>query len=636
MLKLEAIFTEENIQNALHHILSRKNSCGIDGIFVKDFEEYWILNGQKILNQVTNGAYRVSPVQLREIIMPTGKHRIIAHYTCTDRLITRILGESLQKEVDDSLSEYSYAYRKQRGVIKAVEQAAAYMQAGKIWVLELDIENYFDNINLTLMEEKIREIILDKNLFSLMEQYLRCEVMEEEYTKTYIKDKGLVQGCSLSPVLSNIYLNKLDQQMEKEGLSFCRFGDNINIYFYNKLEAAEWYAKIKETVENEFDLHLNIRKSGIYLGVNRVFLGYSFKKQRSGEILTARNIKKKTIFYANWHTSALQYTGKEYHIINDGILTKKDYTLLFENEKEKKYLPVETVDKLNIYSNVIFDAGFFEMVSRYNIDVSIFDKYGKHCGTFCGSKHARTSDMVIKQVSLYNNDAKRLSVAKSILIAAAHNMRANVRYYVKKGKLGRENVDRLSAFIKRLNDSSSVSDLMITEAQCRQNYYTYMGKIIGDGPFHFMQRTKRPPKDAVNAMISFGNVFLYEKIATEIYKTSLDIKVGFLHSTNRRKATLNLDIAEIFKPVIVDRVIFTVIHKRILDISRHFESQENNGVYLNREGKRLFINELMRKVYTKITVDRKLITYEALIRNEIWKIYRMIERGEPYKPYKYT
>lgn len=447
---LEDIFTEENIQNALHYVLSRKNSCGIDGIFVKDFEEYWILNGQKILKQVMNGVYMASPVQLREIITPTGKHRIIAHYTCTDRLITRILAESLQKEVDDSLSEYSYAYRKQRGVIKAVEQAAAYMQAGKIWVLELDIENYFDNINLTLMEEKIREIILDKNLFSLMEQYLRCEVMEEEYTKTYIKDKGLVQGCSLSPVLSNIYLNKLDQQMEKEGLSFCRFGDNINIYFYNKLEAAEWYAKIKTITENEFDLHLNIRKSGIYLGVNRIFLGYSFKKQRSGEILTARNVKKKTIFYANWHTSALQYTGKEYHIINDGILTKKDYTLLFENEKEKKYLPVETVDKLNIYSNVIFDAGFFEMVSRYNIDVSIFDKYGKHCGTFCGSKHARTSDMIIKQVSLYNNDAKRLSVAKSILIAAAHNMRANVRYYVKKEKLKKENVDKLSAFIKSL------------------------------------------------------------------------------------------------------------------------------------------------------------------------------------------
>lgn len=633
---LEDIFTEENIQNALHHVLSRKNSCGIDGIFVKDFEEYWILNGQKILKQVMNGVYMVSPVQLREIIMPTGKHRIIAHYTCTDRLITRILAESLQKEVDDSLSEYSYAYRKQRGVIKAVEQAAAYMQAGKIWVLELDIENYFDNINLTLMEEKIREIILDKNLFSLMEQYLRCEVMEEEYTKTYIKDKGLVQGCSLSPVLSNIYLNKLDQQMEKEGLPFCRFGDNINIYFYNKLEAAEWYAKIKAIIENEFDLHLNIRKSGIYLGVNRIFLGYSFKKQRSGEILTARNIKKKTIFYANWHTSALQYTGKEYHIINDGILNKKDYTLLFENEKEKKYLPVETVDKLNIYSNVIFDTGFFEMVSRYNIDISIFDKYGKHCGTFCGSKHARTSDMIIKQASLYNNDAKRLSVAKSILIAAAHNMRANVRYYVKKEKLKKENVDKLSAFIKKLNDASSISNLMMIEAQCRQSYYTYMGKIIGDGPFHFAQRTKRPPRDAVNAMISFGNVFLYEKIATEIYKTSLDIKVGFLHSTNRRKATLNLDIAEIFKPVIVDRVIFTVIHKRILDVSRHFESQENNGIYLDREGKRLFINELMRKMYTKITVDRKLMTYEALIRNEIWKIYRMIERGEPYKPYKYT
>lgn len=129
-------------------------------------------------------------------------------------------------------------------------------------------------------------------------------------------------------------------------------------------------------------------------------------------------------------------------------------------------------------------------------------------------------------------------------------------------------------------------------------------------------------------MISFGNVFLYERIATEINKTSLDIKVGFLHATNKRPASLNLDIAEIFKPIIVDRTVFTVVHKKILSASAHFQPMEKKGIYLNAVGKQIFINELMKKLYTKITIGNKTTTYNAIIRNEVWKISKMIEYDE--------
>lgn len=635
-LTVKNVFIKENIDKALEYILSRKNSCGIDGIYIKDFEEYWNINGEKIIVQILQGTYKSSPVQLRECVMPTGKRRKLAMYTCTDRLIMRILADAIQEKVDLILSDYSFAYRKNKGAAAAAEYACACIQEGKEWVLEIDVEDYFENINLEILIENLQNELGNRQFADLIRQYLYCEVMENDKFSCYIKTKGLVQGSSLSPVLSNLYLNKLDKELEKANLAFCRFGDNINIYFDSRIDAVRWYAFVQKSLEDNFALGVNKNKSGVYIALNRIFLGYSFQKQQNGTVLAFRKAKRKTDIYSAWKTSALQYTDHEYHIINDGILTRKDYTLLFENENGKRFLPAETTNKLNIYSDVIFTSGFFEYAAKCNIDVAIFNKYGKFCGVFYGNRHAATSNMIVKQISFYNDEKRRLSVAKSIITAAAHNMRSNIRYYYKKGKTEQKDISEISEFIKRMNEAVSVQQLMLIEAQCRKCYYSFMGKIINNTEFNFTQRKKKPPTDEVNAMISFGNVYLYEKIATEINKTSLDIKVGFLHATNERASSLNLDIAEIFKPLIVDRTIFTVIHKKIFNKSEHFEPYGENGVYLNSEGKKRYISELRKKLYSRITIKQESVTYNTLIRNEIWKIQRLVENGERYKPYKYS
>lgn len=140
----------------------------------------------------------------------------------------------------------------------------------------------------------------------------------------------------------------------------------------------------------------------------------------------------------------------------------------------------------------------------------------------------------------------------------------------------------------------------------------------------------------MNALISFGNTFLYRRIAGEIYKSSLDIRIGFVHAANSRSESLNLDIAEIFKPIIVDKVIFAVINKGQILKNRHFEQTEEGGVFLNKEGKRIFIHELEDKLYQKVTIDGKAMTYDTIIRNEVYKIYHTVMEDEKYKPFKYT
>ena len=165
-------------------------------------------------------------------------------------------------------------------------------------------------------------------------------------------------------------------------------------------------------------------------------------------------------------------------------------------------------------------------------------------------------------------------------------------------------------------------------------YRSYDSFILKEG-FCLDKRTRRPPKNEVNAMLSFGNTILYNYLATEISKTALDVRVGFLHATNRRTESLNLDIAELFKPLIVDRVIFSVINKNMIDPERHFEHMDNGTVYLNAEGKNIFLRTFSEKLDARVTVGKQSVSYRTIIDWEIKKLINYFRKGEKrYNPFK--
>ena len=298
---------------------------------------------------------------------------------------------------------------------------------------------------------------------------------------------------------------------------------------------------------------------------------------------------------------------------------------------------METARALNIHSNVTFSSDFFRFVAGRNLDVNIFDRYGNYVGSFVPAESGFKGKTMLKQVGIYLDDVARLTTAKVMEIGALHNIRANLRYYHKHKKTDvlKDAVDKLSAYIVEINNAKAINDLMLVEARARELYYRMFNEIISDENFKFTNRTKRPPKDPLNALISFGNVYLYNRVATEINKTSLDIRIGFVHSTTTRNQSLNLDIADIFKPILVDRVIFSLINLKMIDAEEHFENLAEGAIYLNAAGKRLFINALDEKIYDKQTENNHPLSYETRIRNEVQKIYRLVMYGEKYKPYKY-
>ena len=518
----------------------------------------------------------------------------------------------------------------------AAEAAADYMNEGKICVVQIDIHKYFDNIPFSFLETQINSLKIDASIKRLMKKYLHLKIDVDG--KLYDKKLGIIQGSPLSPFLANLYLTPFDNFLSGRGLSFCRFGDDIAIFLSDMESANQIFQEAVELLKEQYCLEINAEKSGVFEGIKQKYIGYTFQKdKKTGQIIAIKKQKEPKEFYGNWSVESIQKVDHNYHLINDGILSRRDYNILFENESGKKYIPVETTTSLNVYSNIIFSAEFFRFVSMHRICVNIFDKYGECIGTFVPEDSGFKGKTLLKQTSFYMNEKARVASARKIEIASLHNIRANMRYYLKKSssEILQSAINEISKCITEMNQAEDINEMMMIEARARLKYYMMFNEIIKDQGFLFEKRTRMPPKDPINTLISFGNTYLYNRIATEIEKTSLDLRIGIVHSTNTRSRTLNLDVADIFKPIIVDRAIFTIINKRMISATEHFEKVENGGIYLNKAGKRIFINALEDKIYSKVTVNGKNISYDTIIKQEISKLFRMFVKDEVYKPYKY-
>lgn len=633
MFTVDELLSKRNQRDAFAHFATKKDGCGQDQMRLSELEEYWKLNHEWIEQEIREGTYQPGVIKCYEILNGKGKKRIVSSLNVIDRFVTRLLSQKLKRYMEKDFLPCSYAYQDGKGIAEAVRQAQTYVEAGYLYVAEIDISNFFDEIPLDILMKSLQEKINDSAVLQLIKSYLYCTVSQEQAVKQ--KVKGLVQGNSISPILSNLYLHPLDQYMEKQGHHWIRFADDINIYAATQEEAGKILHEMTAVIQEQFHLCINEKKSGVYDVFTRRFLGYDFYKVH-GKIEVRKHQYQVTATHHNWHPSVIQKVNEEYHVIQDGVLNKKDYALLFENEKEKHYIPVEAVEQLNIYAEVTLTSAALRCISEKKIRAAFFDKHDNLMGYYIPEGYAKSSFTVLRQCALYNEENERLSMAKKLEIAYIHNIRANVRYYNKKETNNLDNlISELSQYIVKINEADSVDNLMLLEARARGIYFHAFNSILECGDFHFVKRTKRPPEDELNAMISFGNTLLYHQFLIIIWKTSLDPRIGVVHAANRRNYSLNLDFADLFKPVIVDRTIFSLINCQRIKKEEHFEKSSNGGIYLNREGKKIFIESFERKLAAQIIMKGKKYTYRQLMEQEVRQFQKYLVSGEKYKPYKY-
>ena len=365
------------------------------------------------------------------------------------------------------------------------------------------------------------------------------------------------------------------------------------------------------------------------------YLGHKFCRNREGMAILATNDSPEGAYYA-WFENKPHKQRRIVDILSDGVLRQKEYSFYFESASGDANIPPMNTDMVNIYSSVIFDSNFFAKVGNAGIHVNLFDRHGELVGRFVPPQPLKDSEANFVQLQTYYDSGQRLIMAKEFVLASLHNCKANLSQHAKKhnGEMFSLTLDELNDSIRKILLCDNYDSLLMLEAQARKSYYSCYDFMTNSDSFIFGTRSRRPPMNEINAMISFGNTVLYNRLAFLINRSPLDIRIGYLHATtDHRTESLNLDVAEIFKPILVDRVIFTLINKKMIRPD-DFEKEENGAVYLTSNGKRIFLRAFYAKLDETITYKGRPYSYDMLLEEEVRKLVRCFRHSEIYVGYR--
>ena len=326
--------------------------------------------------------------------------------------------------------------------------------------------------------------------------------------------------------------------------------------------------------------------------------------------------------------------NKTIYIFTNGEIKRKQNTIYFETEDGKrKYVPIESVSEMMIFGEVSLNKKLLEYLTQKEIVVHFFNYHEYYVGSYYPREHYNSGLVILKQAENYLNSDKRLFLAKKFVEGSIKNMLKVISYYRNRGIQLDDIEEDITNLLSTLDMRTSVDEVMAVEGNVRDTYYRGFDRIINNPDFRFEARTRRPPANRLNALISFGNSLLYVLVLSEIYRTHLDPRIGYLHSTNTRRFTLNLDVAEIFKPILIDRLIFSLLNKGLIKKS-HFKNNLG-GIYLKENGQKIFVKEWENKLRSTIRhrgLGRK-VSYRRLVRLELYKIEKHILGDKEYSPF---
>lgn len=325
---------------------------------------------------------------------------------------------------------------------------------------------------------------------------------------------------------------------------------------------------------------------------------------------------------------------QSYYLYKSGRLQRKDNTLeIVYKDNTKKSIPVERVDDIYVMTEFDFNTNLLNFLSQYGTRVHYFNYYGFYTGTYYPKEQYVSGKLLVKQVEHYTDMSKRLEIAKAFIDAASYNIHRNLNYYKNRGKDVTECMIQIEALRKQINKCNDVEELMGVEGNIRKTYYESWNEIINQD-IQFEKRVKNPPDNAINSLISYVNTIVYTRVLSEIYKTQLNPTISYLHEPSERRFSLCLDIAEIFKPIIADRLIFSMLNKK--QITEDDFEEGLNFLYIKESARKEITKQIDIKLQTTIkhrTLDRE-VSYEYLIRLEVYKLIKHILGEGIYEGFK--
>lgn len=330
---------------------------------------------------------------------------------------------------------------------------------------------------------------------------------------------------------------------------------------------------------------------------------------------------------------------KTLYILQDGELHRKDNSLYFESAKGRKFIPVENTNDICIFGNVRMSKRFLDFSSQKQIIIHYFDMDGKYISTYYPREYYNSGYTIVKQVEGYLNSDKRMILAKTIAEGYINQSLKVINYYInRKACNDKTGLEDIQGFIEKTREKiiyeNTIDGLNLIIKNVEKEYNKSFNFILNNAEFIDNENDNNVEYMRKANLVQFGESIGQAIILSEIYKTHLDPRIGYFHDVNSNSFPLCLDILYIFKPIMVHRLIFTLINKSIIT-KKDFENYDGE-VFLSRDGKGKFIMEFDKRMRTTVKhrhLDR-YVSYRRLIRLELYKIQKYILEGTKYEPYK--
>lgn len=321
------------------------------------------------------------------------------------------------------------------------------------------------------------------------------------------------------------------------------------------------------------------------------------------------------------------------YIFSKGDLSRKDFTIKFNNEKGNVYLPIEKIKEIYCFNDINISTKLLEILSTAGIIIHFFNYYGNYIGTFYPKENLISGRIVVKQANSYIQN--REVIAKAIVLGIFNNIKFVLYHYYRHGIKELKNViDFYNKDVeKMLKKAKDINQIMSIEGRIWAEFYSSFKYFLPE-EFLINKRVKRPPDNPMNAMISFGNTLLYTKTISQIYQTHLNQSISFLHEPSDARFSLSLDLSEVFKPIIVYKSIFNLVNNKKIKVEKHFNKELNYSL-LNDDGKKIFIEEFENRLNDTFKHEKlnRNITYKHAIRLDGYKLIKFIHEGKDFVPF---
>lgn len=323
---------------------------------------------------------------------------------------------------------------------------------------------------------------------------------------------------------------------------------------------------------------------------------------------------------------------KTFYIYKSGILQRKDDSLvLILKNNDYIYIPILQVDVIIVFGEVTLNKRVFSLLNLYHVSIFFMNFYGNYIGRFTPKTYA-DGKIIKEQIQAYS-DYRRLIIAQIIVRTELKNMLSFVKYYNKKYVCFMDEIDSIAACLNNVMTMHSVEDLLLIEAQAKRAYYSIFDRILIDPNFQFEKRSMHPPKNEVNAMLSYGYAILYAQILSDIDRSPLIPNISFIHSLSKQSDSLQFDLADMYKAVIIDRLVIRLVNRHQMQTSM-FIHNPNGSVYLTKEATKVYIEEYEKVMQKSVKIGKRYYSYRNIITRDVYELANyLVGKKQNYDPF---